>query len=147
MDPAEIIGLTAAIQQILSSVYKFGQGVRESKIEINQLCSELLALKASLEHVQLNLLSKTASNDLEEKEAHLLLTSDNLSTPECQDMLASAKNILGELLTRLEVNPGRLKASLQKLTWPLMKDDVKRYVDRLHRLSSWFVLTTTSDNL
>lgn len=144
MDPVSIIGLTAAIQQILKSVYNFTQGVRESKSEINQLCSEMLALKAALEHIQINLSLDDDSGT--SKAASPFLSSPNFSTPEFKDMVSSAQAILMDLRARLEVKPSRLKTSLQRMAWPLVKDDVQRYVERLHRLTSWFVLTAISDN-
>ncbi|KAL8715684.1 MAG: hypothetical protein Q9225_006312 [Loekoesia sp. 1 TL-2023] len=144
MDPVSIVGLTAAIQQILKSVYNFTQSVRESKIEINQLCSEMLALKAALEHIQINL---SLDDDGEKsKVASPLLRSPNFTTPEFKDMVSSAESILMDLRARLDVKPSRLKTSLQRMAWPLVKDDVKRYVERLQRLTSWFVLAATSDN-
>ena len=147
MDPASIIGLTAAIQQILTSVYQFGHGVVESKKEINQLCSELLALKAALEHVHINLSFSRDTGSGMPSVASPLLSSQNLSTPEFTAMVSSAEAILKELLARLKTKSGMFKTSLQRLTWPLIKDDVMRYVERLHRLTSWFVLATTSDNM
>lgn len=147
MDPASIIGLTAAIQQIVKAIYRFGHGVAESKKEINQLCSELLALKAALEHVQINLSFSHGPKSEAPNVAPQSLVSTNLSTPEFKAMISSAETILKELLARLDTKPGAFKASLQRLTWPLIKDDVQRYVERLHRLTSWFVLATTSDNL
>ena len=147
MDPASIMGLTAAIQQILKSVYTFAQGVRESKKEINQLCSELLALKAALEHVQINLVPTERANAEASNVASPLLSTPNLSTPEFNGIIQSAEVILKELLARLDTTSSRFKASLQRITWPLIKDDVKRYVERLHRLTSWFVLATTSENM
>ncbi|KAL8826887.1 MAG: hypothetical protein Q9191_003522 [Dirinaria sp. TL-2023a] len=147
MDPVSIIGLTAAIQQILTAVYQFGHGVVESKKEINQLCSELLALKAALEHVQINLSLGHDPKSETQNVASPLLSSTNLSTPECTAMASSAEAILKELLTRLKSKSSTFKKSLQRLTWPLVKEDVMRYVERLHRLTSWFVLATTSDNI
>lgn len=147
MDPATIVGLTAAIQQILSSIFHFADGVRESKQEINQLCSELLALKAALEHVIFNLsISSNVSSEARNEDISPLY-SMTLSTPEFRQMTTSADIILRDLLTRLEKKPGAFRTSLQRLKWPLIKDDVKRYVERLHRMTSWFVLATTSDNM
>ncbi len=147
MDPVSIIGLTAAIQQILVAVYNVADGVRESKDEINQLCSELLALKAALDHVQMNLSLISSDNSEGSGMPSSVLTSPNLSSSEFKEMIASAEKIVKELLTPLGKNPNGLKASLQRLKWPFIKDDVKRYVERLHRLTSWFVLATTSDNM
>jgi len=147
MDPVSIIGLTAAIQQILAAVYGFADGVRESKDEINQLCSELLALKAALDHVQMNFSLNSSDSTEGSGMPSSPYASPNLSTFEFKEMIISAETIVKELLTRLDKKPNALKASLQRLKWPFIKDDVKRYVERLHRLTSWFVLATTSDNM
>ena len=80
--PAATIGLTAAIQQLLTTVYQFGQGVREAKAEINPLCSELLALKAALDHVQLNLNAGLTGSFGAAEDAQLTLSSSNFSTSE-----------------------------------------------------------------
>ena len=147
MDPATIVGLTAAIQQIVSSIFHFADGVRESRQEISQLCSELLALEAALEHVRLNIsMSSNFPGEASEEDMSPLF-SMTLSTPEFQQMIILAGIILRELLTRLERKPGVFGTSLQRLKWPLIKDDVKRYVERLHRMTSWVVLATTSDNM
>ena len=143
MDPASIVGLTAAIQQILTTVYQFGKGVREARDEINHLCSELFALKAALEHVQLNMDTRSPGTC---KDAQSILISSNMSTSEFSDMLSSTNSILSSLLTRLDCKPGKIKSALQRVSWPLLKDDVNRDIKRIERLKSFFVLSTTSDN-
>ncbi|MCJ1425964.1 hypothetical protein MMC29_003865 [Sticta canariensis] len=54
MDLALLTGLIVALEQIIGQIYKFGKGVKAAKKEINQLCSELFALKGSLEHIRMN---------------------------------------------------------------------------------------------
>ena len=135
MDPASIIGLTAAIQQLLSCVYSLGHGVYEAKREINQLCSEILELKAALEHIQLN----TQLDDLQigsPKVPHSILSSSNFTTPEFRAMLSSTNNIIQELLARFDQKPGRFRSSMHRLAWPFVKDGVKNYIDRLERSKS-----------
>lgn len=145
MDPTSIIGLSAAIQQLLTCVFKFSQGLREAKREINLLCSELLALKAAFDHIQMNLqLGKDAGTA---SEMEPTLCSSNYGTPEFQGMISLTHATLNELLTRLDSKSGRFITTFQRLTWPLVKDEVKLFVDRLERLKSWFVLATTSDSL
>lgn len=80
MDPASIIGLSAAIQQLLGSIFKYGQGVREAKREINQLCGELLGLKAALEHVQL--VSQFHEDPDADGDSSPFSLSFNVATPE-----------------------------------------------------------------
>ena len=150
MDPVSILGVTAAIQQILQAVYAYGSSVREAKTEINQLCSELLALKAALEHVYLNSNVDRLSAGMENlglaKEAQEILSTSNFVTPEFEQMLLTTDKIMKELLSKLQQKPGKLNAAKRRLTWYLVKDDIKRDIDRLNRLKSFFILATTSDN-
>ena len=143
MDPISIIGLTAAIQQILIAVYQFGKGVREARDEINHLCSELFALKAALEHAQFNI--DTRSSDTS-KDAQSILVSSNMSTLEFGDILSSTDSILRSLLIRLDRKPSKIKSTFRKVSWPLLKDDINRDIQRIERLKSFFILSTTSDN-
>ena len=154
MDPVSIIGVVAAIQQLLLSVYSYGQGVRECKNEINALCSELLALKSPLEHIQLNFdvgfLTTDNSQDIESDEllrdAQAALSSSMISSVEFQQMLQNADDAVQEILERLSIRPGKLKSSLRKLVWPLNKVEIKRRIEHFDRLKSWFILATTTDN-
>lgn len=146
MDPISIIGLAVNVQQILTSIYQYGQGVHEARREINQLCSELLALKAALEHVRLNMDGGLAGSDGAEKDAQMILASSNLASPEFKDMVTATELILKSLQDRLKVKGSKAKAALQRLTWPIIRDELKEDIEKLDRLKSFFILTTTSDN-
>ena len=150
MDPVTIIGLISSVQQILQAVYAYGSSVREAKTEINQLCSELLALKAALEHVHLNSNVDHLSAGMENlglaKEAQEILSTSNFTTPEFEQMILSTSHIMKELLSRLQQKPGKFNAAKQRLMWHIVKDDIKRDIDRLNRMKSFFILATTSDN-
>ncbi|MCJ1391753.1 hypothetical protein MMC18_004618 [Xylographa bjoerkii] len=145
MDPVTIIGLTAAIQQLLGGLFEFGRAVYNAKREINQLCSELLALKAALEHIQLNLEYDRSQQAGIAADKQLTLATPMLTSPEFKKMLTMTEATLTELLAKMNLKPGRFRSSLQKLTWPLK--DTTFYIDRLERLKRWFILVTTSDNV
>ncbi len=145
MEPVSIVGLAAAIQQLVTAIYQVGQGVREAKKEMNQLCSELLALKAALEHVQLNL-GHQNDTGVGSEDPQSILSSSNLNTPDFKNMLASTNAILQDLLARLHPNSSRFKSSLQRISWVLMKEDIKRDTQRLERSKTWFILATTSES-
>lgn len=145
MEPVSIVGLVAAIQQLVTAIYQVGQGVREAKREMNQLCSELLALKAALEHVQLNL-GQQNDTGVGSEDPQSMLSSSNLNTPDFKNMLASTNAILQDLLARLHPNSSRFKSSLQRISWVLMKEDIKRDTQRLERSKTWFILATTSES-
>lgn len=148
MDPASIVGLTIAIQQLLTGIYSFSSGVHEAKTEIKQLCGEMLVLKAALEHVRFSLeIDHTNNSSNLAEDVSPLLKSYNFSTPEFRQMISLTRTLLDELLARLQIKGGLFKSSLQRLTWPIMKDDVKRYTARMQRIASWFMLVTTSDNV
>ena len=150
MDPVTIIGVIASIQQILQAVYRYGSSVKEAKTEINQLCSELLALKAALEHVQLNSNLDKLGAGMENlglaKEAQEILSTSNFNTPEFGQMLLSTSHIVRDLLSRLQQRPGKFNVAKQRLMWHIVREDIKRDVDRLNRMKSFFILATTSDN-
>ena len=146
MDPISIIGVTAAIQQLLNCIFKYSQGVREAKTEINALCSELLGLRAALSHVHFIVGLDDKSDEITQ-DVKASLSSTMFDTPEFHEMLLSTKTILQELLSQLEIKHDLFRSSMQRLRWPLIKGDVKKYVERLERCKSWIVLVTTSDNL
>jgi len=145
MDPVSVIGISAAIQQLLSCIFKYGQGVREAKREINQLCSEFLGLKAAIEHVQLILQPSDVTDTT--ADVRSILSSSMFATSEFHEMLSFTNDVLKQFLDRLETKTTRFQSSLQRLSWPLIKDDVKLYVERLERSKQWFILSMTSDNL
>ncbi|KAI9725346.1 MAG: hypothetical protein M1828_003196 [Chrysothrix sp. TS-e1954] len=51
MDPVSVIGVVAAVGQILNGIRAYGSAVKDCKHEVAQLRSELFALKAALEHL------------------------------------------------------------------------------------------------
>lgn len=120
-----IVGLTAAIQQLLTTVYQFEQGVLEAKTETNQLCSELLALKAALDHVQLNLNAGLTGFFGDAEDAQSILSSFNFSTSEFKDMISYTSECLKGLLARLNHRPSKFKIPLNRATWQLVKGEVK----------------------
>ena len=154
MDPISIVGTVAAIQQLLQVIYRYGRNVQGCKKEINQLCSELLALKAALDHVYLNsnfqdpLLNSTADDNAAElvKDASAILTTAASSSADFQDMLQACHDILHELIGKLQPRISKLASSIQSAVWPLRKDEIYRQIERLHRMTSWFVLVSISDN-
>ena len=147
MDPvsicATIAGLAVAIEQIVAAIYQYGKGVKDSRKEISQLCSELFALKGALEHVRLNLQDAGASST----SAPASLFSPIIGTKEFINMLDTTKSALADLSRRLEKPHGRVTIALNRLTWPLKKDDIRNETQRLDRLKLYFILATTTDNL
>lgn len=151
MDPisisATMSGLVIAIEQIVGLIYKYGKGVRDARKEINQLCSELFALKAALEHIKMSTESTLDIGEDDISDSSTLCDSTLFGTLEFQNMLSTTESLLTDLAKRLDRAPGRLNSVLHNLTWPLKKDDIKSEVQRLERLKSYFILATATDNL
>lgn len=149
MDPlsitASIAGIVLTVEQILSAVYKYGKGVQEAKTERGQLCSELFALKAALEHVRMN--AQYAQESTDQTDEPQALSSSIFQTPHFTVMLSTTRTTLEELLKRLTEPQGRVRSALYSVTWSLKKEDVKQELVRLDRFKSYFVLATTSDNM
>ncbi len=147
MDPvsvcATISGLAVTIEQIVAAIYRYGKGVNDSRKEMNQLCSELFALKGALEHVRMNLQDAEASST----SAAGSLSAPIIGTKEFINMLDTTESALADLLKRLEKPHGRVTTALNRLTWPLKKDDIRNETQRLDRLKLYFILATTTDNL
>ena len=145
MDPVSVIvtisGLAVTIEQIVAAIYRYGKGVNDSKKEMNQLCSELFALKGALEHVRLNLQNAEASSPPGS------LSVPIIGTMEFSSMVVTTESALTDLLKRLEKPQGRINTALNRLTWPLRKDDIRDETQRLDRLKLYFILATTTDNL
>lgn len=145
MDPASLTGLIIAVEQIISQIYKFGKGLKDAKKEINQLCSELFALKACLEHIRITFNNSKAF--VEPDGALQSLFSPLLETEECSCMLTATESLMQDLVEKLSIGSGRLDSMMQSLTWTLKKDEIKDFIQRLERLKSYFLLATTSDNM
>ena len=145
MDPASLTGLIIALEQIIGQIFKFGNGVKAAKKEVNQLCSELFALKGSLEHIRMNF--NNNKSFVEPDGALQSLFPPLLKTEECSRMFTATESLVVDLTKRLSPAPGRLNSMIQSLTWPLKKDDIRDFISRLERLKSYFLLATTSDNM
>lgn len=147
MDPVSVIatisGLAVTIEQIVAAIYRYGKGVNDSRKEMNQLCSELFALKGALEHVRINLQNAEASST----SAPGSLPVPIIGTTEFINMLDTTESALVDLLKRLEKPHGRVTTALNRLTWPLKQDDIRNETQRLDRLKLYFILATTTDNL
>lgn len=145
MDPVSITGLILSAQQLISYIFAYGAGVKDSGEEIGQLCSELFALKAALEHVQMNADANIALD--EPQGVAPAFSSPLFETKEFSSMVSTTDTLLKVLIGRFPTDPGRLKSAWRKLTWPLKKDDIQQSIQRLERLKMFFVMATTTDNM
>ena len=149
MDPISVLaslsGLVIAIQELVSAIYKYGKGVKGAKKEINQLCSELFALKAALEHMRLNL--NDTIDIVDEEKPNATFSSSLVESKEFSNMLDTTDTFVKDLSKSFNKGPGRLDAVMTSWAWPLKKEDVKNELQRLERLKSYFILANTTDNL
>ncbi|KAI9849685.1 MAG: hypothetical protein M1837_002811 [Sclerophora amabilis] len=145
MDPTSVAALVIAIGQVLASIYRNGKDAKDTSKEVNHLCSELFGLRSALEHLRMNL--ESCAEVSGPGEAPHAFSSPHVKTQEFSAMLSDADSLVQELHKCLERKPGRLNSVLYSLTFPLKKDDIKTYIQRLERQKTYFILTTTTDNL
>ena len=146
MDPitisATISSLIIAVEQIVVVIYEYGSGVKGAEQEINRLCSELFALKASLEHVRTNL-----ENADDQPGSYSAFYSPLIRTDEFRSTLSTTESLIYDLTRRFERALGYVNAALHSLVWPWRKNDIMEEVQQLERLKSYFILATSTDNL
>ena len=116
---------------------------------MKQLCSELLALKAALEHTQINI---DSSMDVDGDDDETLVPttafpSSMVESTEFSDMLDTTKSLIAQLSARFEKTPGRLQSMMTSLSWPMVKDGIQKDLQQLERLKSYFIIATTTENL
>ena len=149
MDPlsvtASITGIVLTVESIVSAIYKYAKGIKEARADIRQLCSELFGLKAALEHVRMS--AQFFLEPEKSAEQPQIFSTSLLQSSQFGDMLSTAKSMLDDLLKRLTKNPGRVNSILTSTVWPLKQDDINKYLVRLERFKSYFVLATTTDNM
>lgn len=120
-DPISIAGLVIQIGVILKHLYEYGKELENARDAIRKLCCELLALKGVLEEIQ----------------AHHANVAGNAIV---FDSLANAKELLADLLLRLEDPTSKRRRIKQALAWPLNQDYVTRMLSNLERVKSLILL-------
>jgi hypothetical protein len=132
MDPVSVVGLIGVVQQLTICISQYVIAAKGARKEINRLCSELFALKGALEHISLNV--------------DALGDSPIFNTAEFTGITLATAQILRELQVKLDAK-GSVRRALQALTWPLKKDEIADYMQRLERLKTYYVVATTTNSL
>lgn len=139
MDPLSITSLIIAIGGSVQILVKYASDASGSRMEIQLLTTELFALKGVLEHIQYQQQNFPTSED-----ASGLAKYGSL---EFSPMLESTKELLDSLSKSLELAPSRLGQSIQRMTWPLKKEDVQKKIGQIERVKTWLITVMTSDNM
>jgi hypothetical protein len=140
MDPASIIGLTAATGQVLQAIYQYGDGVLDCKLEVARLRAELYGIKAALSQIEQDLAYLTTNPGGS-------LASPNLTSPESRQILVEARNLLVPLARSLDGDISSSRRLARKLAWPLKRKEVVALSTHLERFKTYFILAATNDTL
>lgn len=147
MDPASVLSLVTAISQIIKVLYKVGTGIKDAAKEIDQLSSELFALKGAFEHVASNL-EVRQDMSCQDLDADTAFTTPLLQTDDSAKMMAKANEIIRDLHRYLTPSgSSKFSGAMDQIRWVLRKDELQEYSRRLERIKSYFLLVTTSNNL
>jgi hypothetical protein len=137
-DPISITGLILAIGGLINSAYKYGKQVKEANKEMTSLYGELVALQGVLSHIGLQQSEET-------KDGPDPRTKQLCASLAFRDALLTSDEILRSLIQNLDKRASTNQA-LGKLTWPLIKGDVRDDISRLERVKSYFLLVMMTDN-
>jgi hypothetical protein len=102
--------LVLAINDIATRLYTLGKDLKDGPEEFGQLCTELFALQAALNHVAMNMRFASTSQGP--------FSTALLGTDQFDSMISTAKSLLEEILHRLQKHGTGLTATLkQRVAW------------------------------
>ncbi|KAL9037525.1 MAG: hypothetical protein Q9214_005666, partial [Letrouitia sp. 1 TL-2023] len=132
-----VLGLSS---KIATTLYNYVTSVREAQNDIQRLSNEIFGLMGVLEHLKLQqgYYAEVKVLDLEEMPNNL---DQNTMTKVLHDHLA----LLQELYDHLTRHRSHLQAKIQRLVWPLKDKDTEKYLQRLERTKSYFILSLVTD--
>ena len=157
-----IISALAISFEITSTLYRYGKQVRGARTDIQALSSELYGLIGVLEHLKLQHEPSLAGDEetlVDESDyagflrssGKLRISQDDdpasgvpmqgLQTIQATSVLRRTLEFLQELQQSLAEPKGRLALAVHLLKWPLKDRDVKKHLQRLERVKTFFVLT------
>lgn len=120
-DPISIFGLAVTVGQIISTLYEYGQGVKDARKDVTQLSTELFTLKGVLEQI-------------DAKHGKAFVFTDG------EEVVRSTQNFLQSLLAKLAIPKSSISKAVQSLKWPFDKSDMTKHLARLERVKSWLIL-------
>lgn len=140
---ADISGLILTVLglsfEISSSIYSYSQDVKAASDSIHRLSSELFALIGVLEHVKLQ---KQREKSIQPSLRGKTGDSDNLKR-----VLEDTLVFLKELKISLDPPQSRLKATIQRLKWPLKEKETQSHLQRLERVKTYFILSQVTEEM
>jgi hypothetical protein len=138
-DPLSIAGLILAIGGVVQILVNYGSDAKDARKDIQSLTTELFALKGVLEHIEYQ--QRAFSADPTSPK------SVKYDSQEFSRMLESAKELLESLRKSLKPAQSHFGQSVQRMAWPLKKDDVQKQIARIERVKTWLIVVMTTDNL
>ena len=123
----------------MQTLVTYASDAKDARDEIVDLTTEIFALKGVLEHVEYQ--QHAPSSDLNPDAAA------KYDSQEFSRILESTKELLDSLSTSIKPVQTRFGQSVQRLTWPLKRDEVQRKIMRIERAKTWLSVVLTSNNL
>lgn len=137
MDPASTIGLVLACYQVASEIgcqcFRYVRGVQQSKNDIDLVSTQMQTFQISLRHVQQTLADE---EEISRDNSRLELLKEVIygqftSLPLCLQEMEKIRDGLSKVGAG-----GRCKELLQKLAWPLKREDVDKALLTLERFAA-----------
>jgi hypothetical protein len=138
-DPLSIAGLVLSIGSVVQILVNYCLDAKDARKDIQSLTTELFALKGVLEHIEYQ--QQAFSSDLTSPKPA------KYASQEFSRMLESAKELLESLRKSLEPTQSHFGRSVQRMSWPLKKEDVQKQILRIERVKTWLIVVMTTDNL
>ena len=139
--------------EVASVLYGYGRDVKSARKEICELSSELFGLIGVLDHLKaqhgqsssLSVDNKPpAYDDLKDISANgsdERTASDQPGYREdIASMLKQTIDLLSEMHKALAQPKNKIKSAVQRLAWPLQEREAKKFLTRLERIKSYFIL-------
>ena len=143
---ADVSGLIMTVigvsLDLTSTIYKYSQDVKAASHGIRGLSNELFALIGVLEHVKSQKREAALSTSLAASDPGGPGRSDNL-----RRILEETLVFLQYLKSSLDLPPDRLKATVQKLKWPLKEKETNSHLQRLERVKTYFILSQVTEEM
>lgn len=143
-----------------SMLYSYGTRIKGARKEIQGLSNELFGLIGALEHLKHQreqALREEKDSQRPPAYAEIDQSSHNLKggTPETPDVhqenlesiLKETVDFLKTLKDSLAQPKGRLNSAVHFAKWPLRESEVKRHIERLERVKTYFILALVVDEV
>ena len=158
MDLSSLVLTSLSIAfEVTSKLYSYGKQVKGARRDIQSLSNELFGLIGALEHlksqqeqhlIQLPAYSETETTT-EKAKKNTDIKDDAAAESSHQENVASVLKQTVEFLQELQQSLGepktRMKAVVQLMKWPLRDSEVKKHLNRLERVKTFFVLSLVTD--